>query len=180
MRDDHKGDRKDAHAKLWSMIKGIRVAMLTSWDGHRMHTRPMHGHQEEFSGELWFFTKLDLGKTHEVMRFDQVNLAYADIGSNTYVSVAGKAEVVLDRELVKRFWNSARQRLVPEGSGRPGPGADQGDGRGGGVLGLDLEQHALLLGGGDRQPDRPGAAGGREQAARPRAAARRRVRRPAI
>jgi general stress protein 26 len=44
MRDDHKGDRKDAHAKLWSMIKGIRVAMLTSWDGHRMHTRPMHGY----------------------------------------------------------------------------------------------------------------------------------------
>jgi general stress protein 26 len=70
MRDDHKGDRKDAHAKLWSMIKGIRVAMLTSWDGHRMHTRPMHGYQEEFSGELWFFTKLDSGKTHEVMRFD--------------------------------------------------------------------------------------------------------------
>src|SRR3954447_18078669 len=59
MRDDHKGDRKDAYAKLWSMIKGIQVAMLTSWDGHRMHTRPMHVYQEEFSGELWFFTKLD-------------------------------------------------------------------------------------------------------------------------
>ena len=41
-------DRKDAHAKLWSMIKDIRVAMLTSWDGQRMHSRPMYGHQEEF------------------------------------------------------------------------------------------------------------------------------------
>jgi general stress protein 26 len=119
MRDDHQGDRKDAHAKLWSMIKGIRVAMLTSWDGQRMHARPMHGYQEGFEGELWFFTRLDSGKTHEVMRFDQVNLAYADTGSNTYVSVAGRAEIVLDRETTKRFWNPHVSAWFPKGLDDP-------------------------------------------------------------
>ena len=36
-------DRAQAEKKLWAMIKDIRVAMLTSWDGERMHARPMHG-----------------------------------------------------------------------------------------------------------------------------------------
>ncbi len=68
-------DRAEADRKLWTMIKDIKVAMLTSWDGERMHSRPMHGYQEEFAGELFFFTRLDSGKTHEVMKHDQINLA---------------------------------------------------------------------------------------------------------
>ena len=58
----------EALAKLWSMIKDIRVAMMTSWDGEEMHSRPMHGHQKEFSGKLYFFTKLASGKTDEIRR----------------------------------------------------------------------------------------------------------------
>lgn len=112
-------DRADAQKKLWAMIKDIRVAMLTSWDGERMHSRPMHGHQEEFAGELLFFTRLDSGKTHEVMRFDQVNLAYADIKSQTYVSVAGRAEILLDRELLKRYWNPMASAWFPKGLDDP-------------------------------------------------------------
>ena len=122
MRYDHGTkitDRTEAEAKLWSMIKDIRVAMMTSWDGERMRSRPMHGFQEEFKGELYFFSKLDSGKTHEVMRYDQINLAYADIKSQTYVSIAGKAEIVLDRELMKRFWNPMASAWFPKGLDDP-------------------------------------------------------------
>jgi general stress protein 26 len=108
-------DRAQAQKKLWAMIKDIRVAMLTSWDGEQMHARPMHGYQEEFAGELFFFTKLDSGKTHEVMRYDQVNLAYADIKSQIYVSIAGRAEIVTDRELMKRYWNPMASAWFPQG-----------------------------------------------------------------
>ncbi len=41
-------NRNEALAKLWSMIKDIKVAMMTSWDGQHLHSRPMHGHQKEF------------------------------------------------------------------------------------------------------------------------------------
>src|SRR5215208_6047254 len=71
--------RNEAQAKLWSMIKDIKVAMMTSWDGEEMHSRPMHGYQEEFEGRLYFFTKHASGKTGEIGRFDKLNLAYADI-----------------------------------------------------------------------------------------------------
>ena len=36
--------RNEAQAKLWSMIKEIKVAMMTTWDGAAMHSRPMHGY----------------------------------------------------------------------------------------------------------------------------------------
>ena len=53
-------DRNEAQAKLWSMIKKIKVAMMTSWDGEAMHSRPMHGYQEEFEDKLYFFTRHEL------------------------------------------------------------------------------------------------------------------------
>ena len=112
-------DRAREHEKLWSMIKDIKVAMMTTWDGHHMHSRPMHGYQEEFAGELFFFTHLESGKTHEVNRYDQLNLAYADIDSNTYVSVAGRGEVVRDKALIDRYWNPHVSAWFPKGKDDP-------------------------------------------------------------
>ena len=112
-------DRAEAHAKLWSMIKDIRVAMMTTWDGHHMRSRPMHGYQEEFAGELFFFTRLDSGKTHEVLRYDQLNLTYADIKDNTYVSIAGRGEVLRDRGLMEKYWNPHASAWFPKGLNDP-------------------------------------------------------------
>lgn len=112
-------NREEALAKVWSLIKGIRVAMLTSWDGEQMHARPMHGYQDEFSGKLYFFTKLASGKTHEINRFDKINLAYADPDSNTYVSIAGRGEIRRDRPLLEKYWNKHVAAWFPQGLDDP-------------------------------------------------------------
>lgn len=108
-----------ARDKLWSLIKDIKVAMMTSWDGNELHARPMHGHQKEFAGKLYFFTKRDSGKTAEIERFDKINLAYADIDKNTYVSVAGRGRVTTDRELMKEFWSPMASAWFPKGLDDP-------------------------------------------------------------
>lgn len=97
--------RNEAQAKLWSMIKDIKVAMMTSWDGEALHSRPMYGYQEQFEGRLYFFTRQGSGKTSEIGRFEQVNLAYVDTADNSYVSVAGRGRITLDRELMQRYWS---------------------------------------------------------------------------
>lgn len=112
----------EVHAKLWSMIKDIKVAMMTTWDGQRMHSRPMHGYQEEFAGELFFFTHLDSGKTGEVGRYDQLNLAYADTKENSYVSIAGRGEVVRDQALIDKYWNPHVSAWFPKGKDDPDTG----------------------------------------------------------
>jgi general stress protein 26 len=115
----HHPDRQAAEAKLWEMIKGIKVAMMTSWDGHEMHARPMHGYQKEFTGKLYFFTKHNSGKTDEIKRYDKINLAYADIDTNTYVSIAGAGRVTTDRTLMHQFWNAHAAAWFPKGLDDP-------------------------------------------------------------
>ena len=112
-------DRQAAEAKLWEMIKGIKVAMMKSWDGQEMHSRPMHGYQEEFAGKLYFFTKHNSGKTDEINRYDKINLAYADNDSKTYVSVAGEGRVTTDRALIDKFWNVHAGAWFPQGKEDP-------------------------------------------------------------
>lgn len=115
----HSHDREQALEKLWAMIKDIKVAMLTSWDGKELHSRPMHGQQEAFAGKLYFFTKLASGKTQEIDRFDKINLAYADIDKNTYVSLSGRGRVSTDREQMKKFWNPMVSAWFPDGLDDP-------------------------------------------------------------
>jgi hypothetical protein len=70
-------DRNGAQAKPWSMIKDIKVAMMTTWDGSAMHARPKHGYLEEFDGRLYFFTRRDSGKTDEIAHYDKLNREFA-------------------------------------------------------------------------------------------------------
>ena len=111
--------RNEAQAKLWSMIKDIKVAMMTSWDGEEMHSRPMHGYQEEFEGRLYFFTKHMSGKTDEIGHFDKLNLAYADIANNSYVSIAGRGRISADRDLMQRYWSPMVSAWFPKGLDDP-------------------------------------------------------------
>jgi len=112
-------DRSEAEAKLWSMIKDIKVAMMTSWDGQAMHSRPMHGFQEEFEGKLYFFTRENSGKTSEISQYDKINLAYADIDDNTFVSVSGRGRLSHDQERIRRYWNPMAAAWFPKGVNDP-------------------------------------------------------------
>ena len=107
--------RNEAQAKLWSMIKDIKVAMMTSWDGEELHSRPMYGYQEQFEGRLYFFTRHESGKAAEIGRYEQVNLAYADTADNSYVSVAGRGRITADRELMRRYWSPMVGAWFPKG-----------------------------------------------------------------
>ena len=112
-------ERAEAEKKLWELIKDINTCMLATWDGDVIRSRPMRGHQEAFDGELYFFTREESGKTHEIIAFDQVNLAYADPKNQSYVSVSGKASLSLDRELMKKYWTPAASAWFPKGLDDP-------------------------------------------------------------
>ncbi len=46
-------------AKLYAMIKDIRIAMMTTIDADGMlHSRPMYAQEADEHGDLWFFTRI--------------------------------------------------------------------------------------------------------------------------
>jgi general stress protein 26 len=106
--------------KLAKLIKGIRVAMLTTEDDDgTLRSRPMETQNTEFDGTLWFFTEAGSHKVHEIDHEHQVNLAYAEPGENRYVSVSGTATLVRDRAKIDELWTPVLKAWFPKGKDDP-------------------------------------------------------------
>jgi len=94
--------------------------MLTTADSDgSLRSRPMMTQKTEFDGQLWFFTGVNSAKTDEVEREDQVNLSYADPGSETYVSVSGTASVTRNRKKMEELWSPLHGAWFPKGIDDP-------------------------------------------------------------
>lgn len=107
-------------AKLYEMIKSVKIAMMTTIDTDgTLHSRPMHSQEADEHGDLWFFTQLQSPKVTEVSRDNLVNLAYADPDKQHYVSVSGKAEIVRDKAKIEEKWSEGMRTWFPQGTDDP-------------------------------------------------------------
>jgi general stress protein 26 len=107
-------------AKLGKLIKGIKVAMLTTIcpDGS-LRSRPMVTQEAEFDGTLWFFTRADMPMADEVQRSKQVNVTYVSPDDQRYVSVSGTAHVARDTDKSKELWHPLLKAWFPQGPDDP-------------------------------------------------------------
>jgi general stress protein 26 len=113
--------RRDALAKLATLIEGIDIAMFTSrtHDG-RMLSRPLRAQELDVeAGALWFITDRDSHKATEVQAQPQVNVAFAAPSANTYVSIAGRAQVLFDKARLHALWSPAMGLFYPAGEDDP-------------------------------------------------------------
>jgi general stress protein 26 len=120
MKDDSSND--GGREKLWELIKDMRFAMFTTHhaDGH-LHSRPMttqNGKVDE-GDSLWFFMSRSSEAVSDLLASDQVNVAYADPGKDTYVSVSGRAALVEDPAQKKRLWSRINDAWFPGGPDDP-------------------------------------------------------------
>jgi general stress protein 26 len=106
----------DAVEKLGELIKEVKMAMLTTIDEDgSLRSRPMATSKAKFDGYLWFFTRGSSPKVEEIDKHVEVNLSYADPGSNTYVSVSGKAQTIHDKAKATELWNPILKAWFPDG-----------------------------------------------------------------
>jgi len=106
--------------KLAKVMKGIRIAMLTTSDPDgQLRTRPMAAQSTDFDGNLWFLTKKGSGKVSSIENHQQVNLAYVNPADERYVSVMGTATVVDDRKKIKELWTPMMRAWFPYGEDDP-------------------------------------------------------------
>ena len=114
-------DHTDAEIKqkLWSMMKDIGTAMLTTDDAGKLRARPMVAAQKEFTGELWFFTRVSSHKVTEVNSEHHVGITYADAGKQDYVSLSGRATLVTDKAQVRAHWSEPMRTWFPKGVDDP-------------------------------------------------------------
>jgi len=110
----------DPVAKLNELIQGIDFAMLTTirTDGS-VHSCPMATQNVDADGVIWFFSDSNTEKVEAVRTDPRVNLAYCDAGSQRYVSIAGRCELVRDHAKAKQLWNPLYRTWFAKGLDDP-------------------------------------------------------------
>lgn len=112
--------REEDIKKLGELMKDVRIAMMTTKDAEGdMHSRPMALQHTEFDGDLWFFTGKNSGKAAELQLDQHVNISFAEVDDNKFVSVSGRARLVEDRDKAKELWNPLYKVWFPEGLDDP-------------------------------------------------------------
>ena len=72
-------------AHVWDMMEKIGFCMFSSMDGEEIRSRPMAAYVEREEGRVLFLTDADSHKDDEIAARPNVNLAFADAGSHSYV-----------------------------------------------------------------------------------------------
>jgi general stress protein 26 len=109
--------------RLGNLIKDIKFTMLsTVCEDGTIHSRPMATQKldvKKFDGTLWFFSRKNSIKNHEIENDQHVNLAYASPDSQKYASVCGRALITSDKAKIKELWNPTLKAWFPEGVDDP-------------------------------------------------------------
>jgi general stress protein 26 len=101
--------------RVWELMKKIGFAMLVTHDGDKLRARPMSAYLARDENAVYFLTDARHHKDEEIARSPQINLSFADAGSQKYVSLTGTAVVSNDRGKIrelfstpaKAWWDSA-------------------------------------------------------------------------
>jgi len=110
----------EGREKISELVKGIRIAMLTTVaeDGS-MSARPMAVQDEPFDGTLWFLTRDSSEKVNEIAEDHHVTLTFAEPSDSKYIALKGRAKVSRDRAKIKELWNPMYKAWFPKGEDDP-------------------------------------------------------------
>jgi general stress protein 26 len=90
--------------RIWQLMKSISFCMFSTWNGKRLHSRPMGAFVRPEEGAVYFFTDERAHKDDEIRAYPKVCLAFGDTRGQKYVSVSGTAEISADRDKIKELW----------------------------------------------------------------------------
>jgi general stress protein 26 len=117
-------------AKLSELAADIRIAMLTTVDTEgNFVSRPMGQQEVEPDGTLWFFSERDSSVIAQIEANPHVGVTLSS--SDTWISINGSAEVIVDEAKAEELWNPFVEAWLPQGPTDPSVVLIKVDGHGG-------------------------------------------------
>jgi general stress protein 26 len=117
---DNEMSHSEAMAKIWDLIRDVRVAMLTtSGRQGELRSRPMASQESGFDGDLWFLSHQQSGKVNEIEHGSSVSLTYVNNDRHAYVALSGTAELSENREKINELWKPIDAAWFPQGKEGP-------------------------------------------------------------
>lgn len=112
----------EARETLWNLIKKMKFGMFTHQHANGMlHSAPLTTQNKRIDegSELYFFAPRDGGIVASIQARPSVNVAYADPGEDSYVSVVGHASVREDAAKKEELFNTFAKAWFPGGATDP-------------------------------------------------------------
>ena len=109
---------KNPRQVLWDLIQDTRFCMLVHrHDDGSLHSHPMTTQNKELGDDdcLYFFMSRRTEVGQRLRQDGNVNLAYADVDKDAWVSVTGHATIVEDMAKKKELFNPMAKAWFPGG-----------------------------------------------------------------
>lgn len=105
-------------SKVTDIINDSHIGMFTTInEAGALVSRPLAVQEVKDDGDMWFFTSANTSQVAHLRANPAVNVSF---GKHTeWVSVAGTAEVVTDRQLIHDMWNQVVDAWFPDGPDTP-------------------------------------------------------------
>jgi general stress protein 26 len=101
---------------LADLIADAEIAMLTTEDSDgTLRSRPLMTLEMDGEGRLWFFTNLSTRKVGEMDQHRKVNLSYADVARQSFVSICGRVRLLRDPDKARNLWTQRVKPWFPSG-----------------------------------------------------------------
>lgn len=108
----------EVRQRFHDILKDFDSAMLvTQTPGGQLRARPMALAQVDENDDVWFMTQSHSGKVDEIRNDSHVCVALQ--GGNKYLSLSGRANMVLDRAKIDELWNESWKTWFPGGKDDP-------------------------------------------------------------
>lgn len=104
------------------LMKDIDFCMLTTInDNGVLHSRPMSNNRNvKYEGDNYFFTYEDRDVCREIEKNTAASVSFSLPDDMIFVSIGGKAELVRDRAVMKKYWQDELERYFPKGVDQEG------------------------------------------------------------
>jgi PPOX class probable F420-dependent enzyme len=108
----------DEQSKVRTLIEDTRVGMFTTVDEQgRLVSQPMAVQEVTEDGDLWFITERSSDKVRNIRAEPRVNVSFSS--RDSWVSVAGSAEVLDDPAKLRELWNTFTDAWMEGGPENP-------------------------------------------------------------
>lgn len=105
-----------SQTQIRDIINTVKTAMLNTWDGRVMKSRPMETVQDEYTGTIYFLAPSNADPVKEMKSHPDVGVTYMHSEAGLYLSLSGKAEISNDTALKKSLWNDDVSTWFPKGA----------------------------------------------------------------
>ena len=92
--------------RVWDLMQTVGYAMLVTRDGGTLRGRPMTAYVERSDGAVYFLTDARAHKDEEIAQSPIVGLSFADIGSQKYIWIKGRAAISNDRGKIRDLFST--------------------------------------------------------------------------